>query len=442
MEIYIVQPGDTILSIAEMYGISVERLILDNGLDSTYDLPIGLTLVIAYPKQEYMVQEGDTLSSIAHTYEVSIMQLLRNNPQLSNRDYLYPGETIVISYHTNGSLSTNGYAYPYIKREILVKILPNLTYLSVFNYTVIEGGNVKTYYDDTEVIQITKKYGVKPLLMIASLSNIGQPNIEIAYDILINEEYQRNLMLHLLDIIKAKGYYGINIVFNYIKPVTQSIYMNLVKIMSQYLHQEGYLLFITFNIRFSTLNSETPFEKVDYTSISKFVDDMSFLQLAFINWGPPLPVTNISIIKTFIDYIVSQVSPDKITLGSTTISYDWELPFIQGISSASSLTMDSTLKLTYDVGAIIQFDAFSQTPYFFYNQITFGLPAEHIVWSIDARTIDAQLNIIKEHGLYGYGNWNVMIYYYPMWTMIHSQFDIVKLLSPGEASSFDIPTHS
>ena len=128
-------------------------------------------MVIAYPKQTYTVQKGDTLNNIADTFEVTIMQLLRNNPFLSDRESVYPGETIVISYDTNGSITTNGFAYPYIKKETLVKVLPCLTYLSVFNYTATEKGEIKTYDDDSEIIQTAKEFGTIPLLMITNINN-------------------------------------------------------------------------------------------------------------------------------------------------------------------------------------------------------------------------------------------------------------------------------
>lgn len=75
MEIYVVQQGDDINSIAERYGFAVDKLIQDNGLVYPYNLVIGQTLVIALPKQTHIVQQGDTLQSIADSYSITIMQL-------------------------------------------------------------------------------------------------------------------------------------------------------------------------------------------------------------------------------------------------------------------------------------------------------------------------------------------------------------------------------
>ena len=56
MEIYIVQHGDSVESIANRYGISVERLISDNGISNPKILVVGQALVILIPKETYIVK--------------------------------------------------------------------------------------------------------------------------------------------------------------------------------------------------------------------------------------------------------------------------------------------------------------------------------------------------------------------------------------------------
>lgn len=57
MDIHVVQPGETIYSIAEKYSVSATRLIQDNGLIEPNNLVVGQTIVIVYPEQVYTVQE-------------------------------------------------------------------------------------------------------------------------------------------------------------------------------------------------------------------------------------------------------------------------------------------------------------------------------------------------------------------------------------------------
>ena len=41
MDIYVVQEGDNIYTISEKYGVSVDKIIHDNGLEYPYNLVIG-----------------------------------------------------------------------------------------------------------------------------------------------------------------------------------------------------------------------------------------------------------------------------------------------------------------------------------------------------------------------------------------------------------------
>jgi spore germination protein len=429
MEIYVVQQGDSIYTIAERFSISADKLAYDNGLAYPYNLVIGQALVIAYPKQSHIVQEGDSLQSIAEAYSVSQMQILRNNSFISDRGYLVPGEALVISYNTSRSITVNGFTYPYIKGETLIKALPNLTYLTVFNYSITEEGEIIEYYDDTEVVNTAKEYSVIPILMVTTLSSQGQPNIEIAYDVLLNIEYQNRSINQFTDIMKQKGYQGLNIVFNYLNKNNQSLYLDFAQRISERLQQEGLLLFITINYSTEENNNSISVEEIDYLTLSMYVKGLIFLKFVWgTNFGPPSPVSNINNIRAIINYTTSTAPADKIIIGKPVLGYDWQLPYVPDRSYVASMSIDSAFELAYQTGAIIQLDEDSQTPYFYYNQIYFGAPVQHIVWFIDARSINALINVLQEYSLNGSGIWNIMIYYPQLWTAINSKFDTVKLI--------------
>lgn len=428
MQIYVVQQGDSILSIAERSGITVEKLIIDNGLVYPFNLVMGQTIVLAYPKETHIVQAGDSLYSIAELYNVSIYQILRNNPLLSEREFLYEGESLIISYNTTGSMTTNGFAYPYIRKETLKKILPNLTYLTIFNYTTTEKGEIKSYQDDSDIIKISKEYDVAPLLMLTTLTPQGEPDIETAYSILLNEEYQKSNIDQFMDIIKEKGYKGVNIVFNSLNVSNQTLYLNFVKRVAERLQLENYLFFITINYEIKEEDENIILEQIDYSQFSFYTDGLIFLKFVWgTNYGSPSPVSNIKYIKSIINYVIENVPGEKIIIGNPTIGYDWQLPYLSGKSFATSLAINSVLELAYNANSVIQFDESSQTPFFYYEQFNISIPAQHIVWFIDARSLEALNDLIKFYELSGSGIWNVMIEYPQLWTIINAQFDIIKL---------------
>lgn len=429
MDIYIVQPEDNIYAIADKYGVPATQLIQDNGLENPNSLVPGQSIIITYPNQTYIVQEGDTLTSIADTFNITIMQLLRNNSFLSNREYIYPGETIVISYNTDGNVTTNGYAYPYINKDTLIKTLPYLTYVSVFNYQVTKAGEIVTYSNDADIIQYAKKYGVAPLLMVSSISPQGEPNIEVVYELLLSKEYHDRIINNFLNILKSSGYYGINLLISGINLINQKLYIDFLADISKYLKNEGYLFFITLNPNIKNNDNNISFEQLDYTSISQLVNGIMFFQdIWAITYGPPSPVISINSFRDFIKYIITMVPPDKIAIAIPLVGYDWELPHIPNKSYAYSLTLDSVLALADDVGATIQYDESSQTPFFQYISSDIRGPVEHIVWFTDLRSMNALDELIADYGLLGPGIWNIMIYDQQMWTLINSLHDIIKVI--------------
>lgn len=428
MEIYVVEAGDTIESIAVRFGVPVERLIVDNGFSSPVRLIVGQALIIAYPKQTYVVQEGDTLEGIADRYQVSIMQLLRNNSFLSERKYIYSGETLVISYNTSGSVTTNGFIFVFIKMDILLRVLPNLTYLSVFNYTVSDEGEIKQYLDDTVLIQKALEYGVLPLLMTTTMTQLGESNIETAFNILLDENAQEHIINQLVKVGKSKGYYGINMVFNYLTQSSQQLYLNFARKVSERMRQEGLLYFITINYNSQAGSNDLLTEQIDYSSFNSYADEIILLKFVWgANYDPPSPIINNDHIRLLVEQIVRSVPPAKLVVGNPIFGYDWLLPFIQGRTVATSMTVNAVHELAYETGAVIQFDEISQTPFFYYKQII-GVPVEHVVWFIDVRSIAGINRIVKEYNLGGSGIWNLMFYYPQLWTSINSQFDIIKLL--------------
>lgn len=427
MDIYIVQPGDTLVSISERYGVSVTRLILDNELSEPDRLVPGQTIVVLFPKQVYTVREGDTLQGIADAHGVPLMQLLRNNTYLSEREYIYPGELLVISYDNNqGLLNTSGFVSPFINRDVLTKTLPFLTYLAVYGYQAEADGNISDV-EDTVIISLAKDYSVAPLMMLSSFTLQGVNNIQTYYDILENEDIANRQIDNILRILNEKGLFGVLIVYQFISADNISLYESYTDKLASRLHEEGYRLFISIAPFTITDNKEVTFLRLDYTNIGRDVDKIAIMNYTWgQNFGPPLPITSIGNTDEFLEYIVSQVPPDKLIVGVPVIGYDWELPYTAGVSTARALSANSAIRLAQIVGANIQFDEVSYTSYFEYSVSREGATINHIVWFIDARTVDAGIKLSLSYGISGSGVWNIMYYYAQLWLVINSQYQVNK----------------
>ncbi|BCJ93008.1 spore germination protein YaaH [Anaerocolumna cellulosilytica] len=426
MIIHVVQSDDTIQSIAEYYGISVDKLIQDNGLIDPDNLVVGQSIVIVEPETIYTVKEGDTLLNIANSYNMSVIQLLANNPYLSDREYLYPGDSIVISYTRKELLTTHGNTVPTINKATLRKTLPYLTYISVLNYTATNSGEIISYYDDTEIIQISKAYGVAPLMLLTTLTIQGEANLRVDFDLLLNEDFQNRQIENILTILKSKGYLGLNLSLQYISLTNIQLYENYFIKVTNRLNSEGYQVFVTINPNINLANNEVTFQKVDYSIINRLAQNIIFTSYEWaFSINPPSPITSISQTEVFLEYVLNYIPPDKIIIGIATLGYDWELPYVAGVSNVNLISFDNVNAFAKEYDATIQFDDVSLTPYFTYTTKEF---VNHVVWFIHSRTINAILDLVSKYNLKGISIWNITVFNPQLWLLVNSQYEIEKII--------------
>ena len=126
MDIHVVRPGDTLYGIAVRYQADPAVLQELNGLSPDSVLAVGQTVVIRHVDTFHTVQPGQTLAGIAGLYGVPLRRLYRNNFDLGGQPAIQPGRRLVIAYRDppGRSTHTNGYAYPFVSRELLSAQLP------------------------------------------------------------------------------------------------------------------------------------------------------------------------------------------------------------------------------------------------------------------------------------------------------------------------------
>lgn len=424
MEIHIVQPGETIYTIADQYKVPVERVILDNDIDPN-KLVVGETILILYPSETYIVKSGDTLKSIAESFQITQSQLLRNNNFLIKRNNLLAGENLVISYPNNlGTIYTNGYINPFVEIDTFKRTLPYLSYISVFGYRTSENADIVTI-EDTEIVKMAKAAGVAPLMLLSAFTFQGFSDIKSVYDILIDESLAKKHIENIIKILKDKGYYGINITYQFISAENLILYRRYTENLYQKLKEEGFKLFITVSPK---ILEKDVFSKID-KSVINFIDGITFMDYTWgKNFDPPSPVTSVKAYDELLKATNAIIPDNIIDIGCPIIGYDWELPYIAGKTVAKSLKLNTAMDLAYVTKSIIKFDEISKTPYFSYRITESGVYVDHIVWFVDSRTINSILDLVKIYNLRGTGIWNVMYFYSQMWMVINAQYKIEKLI--------------
>lgn len=96
ISLYMVQDGDSLSQIADMFGVSVNTIVWANSLSSSKDIRPGQTLLILpIDGVQHTVVKGETLSSIVKRYGGDLTETLAFNDLVSEED-LAVGMTITI----------------------------------------------------------------------------------------------------------------------------------------------------------------------------------------------------------------------------------------------------------------------------------------------------------------------------------------------------------
>lgn len=98
-QIYIIEKGDTIDSIAKKFNTTVSELYKLNSFSPNFVVSEGKRIIVPLTKEPlfdyYTIEKGDTLSSIAKKYNIDVKSLAALNG-LDLDDYIYPNQTILI----------------------------------------------------------------------------------------------------------------------------------------------------------------------------------------------------------------------------------------------------------------------------------------------------------------------------------------------------------
>lgn len=430
MIIYTVKKGDTLSSIARQNMTTVSRLIADNDLVTPDMLAVGQTVVIQQPSMTYTVGRGDSLSSIADRFGTTVSALYRNNPVLGGREEIYPGQELIVSLDTEklGSISVNGYAYPNINRIMLRGILPYLTYLSIFTYGIRDDGSL-VIPDDEELIALAKEYGVAPVMVLSTLNERGVFDSDIAVRLLSDPAFQNTVINNLVATAEEKGYYAIDIDFEYIPGEYAEEYAAFIAAIRERVAPMGMPVFAALSPKVRADQPGLLYEGHDYGLIGEAADMVLLMTYEWgYTYGPAMAVAPLPNVRGVVEYALTEIPPNKITLGVPNYGYDWTLPFIQGESRARSLGNEDAVRLAIDRRAEIMFDDEQRAPMFNYYNIVNGRPIKHEVWFENAQSVYETLMLVDEYELAGIGIWNIMRTFPQLWLVINSLYDIEKVI--------------
>jgi murein DD-endopeptidase MepM/ murein hydrolase activator NlpD len=155
---YAVQPGDTVTSLAEKFGISADTVAWANDISKTTSLKPGQNLVILPVSGVlHVVKNGDTISQIAKTYQAKADDIIAIN-SLANEGDIFIGDILIVpngimprSAPTPASvpLANNYFIYPLLK----FRITQGLHYFNAIDIQSLAGCGAPVYAAAGGVVQ-------------------------------------------------------------------------------------------------------------------------------------------------------------------------------------------------------------------------------------------------------------------------------------------------
>ncbi len=424
MILHTVTPGQTVFALADLYDVSPQSILSANALPDPNRLAVGQDLVIPKAGGAHTVAAGESLYTIGRQHGLTVEQLLRQNPNLTPPYTIYPGQILFLPPTPKlGTVAVNGYAYPTVSEQVLRQTLPYLTYLSVFSYKVQPNGTLGNLNDEP-LLSAAKAADVAPVMVITNTNENGGFDSDLVHTLLTDEGVSATLRQEVLRVLAQKGYYGVDVDFEYIPPADREAYARFLEQLRQDLQAGGYSLSTALAPKIRADQTGTLYEAHDYALLGEIADAVILMTYEWgYLYGPPMAVAPLNEVRRVLNYAVTAIDPQKILMGMPNYAYDWTLPYTPG-RAAEYLSVNGAVNRAIRQGAAIQYSDSAAAPFYTYTQNG----ANHIVWFENARSTRARLRLVQEFGLKGVSYWTVNNFFPQNWAVLTDMYDIAKVL--------------
>lgn len=371
----------------------------------------------------YVVKEGDSVDRIATRFAVPVQWIIEAN-QLAYPYALAIGQALLVLTEpimANRGIFANGFAYPFISPWVLRQTLPYLSELSVFSYGfTTEGELLEPDLPVEWMIDEALTYGTNPILTITPFGPDGKFSNQLIHQMLSDNMARNRLIENLYEEVLVSGYRGINVDFEYILAEDRDLFTEFVRDVTLAMEELGGEVTVDLAPKTSADQPGVLYEGKDYRALGEVATRVFVMTYEWgYTYGPAMAVAPLDKVRQVLDYAVSEIPREKITMGIPNYGYDWTLPYVRGESKARTIGNIEAVQIAIANQAVIEFDEKSQAPYFHYVVGN----TTHEVWFEDARSIWAKYNLLHEYPLFGFGCWQVTRLFRPMWLLMEGNVE-------------------
>lgn len=182
----------------------------------------------------------------------------------------------------------------------------------------------------------------------------------------------------------------------------RSLYTTMIQEMVNALHPLGYKVVVSAPAKTSDSPTSAWGGTFDYAALGKIADAIQLMSYDQNGpWGAPGPVSGLPWVENVVKYAVTQIPAAKILIGLPAYGYDWNTT----AGTGKAVMYKSAPNLIATTGAVPQWDAYQQSPWFTYTSTTDG--SSHTVWYENSTSITAKAALVKKYSLGGISVWRL-----------------------------------
>jgi len=285
-----------------------------------------------------------------------------------------------------------------------------ITSVKPFWYQVAEDGSIEKYSgaEDEEIISFAKEHEIE---IVPVISNNHQP--ELVEPIISNKELTQTHIQNIVNLVKVKGYDGIEIDYESLKASDRKDFSAFIRSLAEAIHGEGKTLSIAVHAKTEEPGSWDGPQAQDWKVLGSVCDQVKVMTYDF-HWSTSEAgaIAPLSWVERVAKFAVSEIPKEKVYLGVPFYGYDWVG------KQAEGPTWEDTQELITRYKATPKRDSASKELYFSYRKEG----EKHIVWFNDAVSVGAKLDLVKKYQLAGIGIWRIGQEDSEIWQVIEEKF--------------------
>ncbi len=307
---------------------------------------------------------------------------------------------------------TKDWATDTLSQRSLENNIGRITGVATFSYTLTSSGQI-TGETPKEALETAKANDTEIYALVHNLTKSGFDRTLI-HNVLSSPQLRAKTVDSIYTTLVSNDFDGVNIDFENVPPGDRQALNEFMTLLREKLAPEGFMVTISVPAKTRDNTIDGWSGAFDYQYLGSVADRIMLMSYDE-HWvgGEPGPVASAPWVENVVTYSSGVIPKDKILLGIGNYGYDW----IVGKGGYKAVPANSALALAEKYGAVIEWDDYSQTPYFYYWENG----QKHVVWFESPESAVFKLNLVKEHDLKGVALWRLGFESWGFWEKVEEK---------------------